>query len=170
MVVSYFHSRHATDPNTCAWRWLEWSSCSSICNLDGTKPDDAPTMKKRGKTPREVKVPQELCEGEAEEECPPTPCTGRTHKFFRFKTIINSCMCQRRFCLEIGPCSLVGRAHTATTLVEVTGSTWSSERVLPPRSTCPGDYPVRQSILNSLREQVKLPVSHLYPAKVKRKT
>ena len=68
----------ATDRNTCAWRWLEWSSCSSICNLDGTKPDDAPTTKKRGKTPREVKVPQELCEGEAEEECPPTPCTGRT--------------------------------------------------------------------------------------------
>ena len=63
--------------NTCDWEWTEWSSCSSFCNLDGSKPEDAPTKKKREQVPRWIKVPQQLCRGAAEEMCPPTPCISK---------------------------------------------------------------------------------------------
>ena len=72
----------SSEENTCEWQWMEWSSCSVFCNLDGTMPEDAPTTKKREKKQRLVKVPQELCQGEQEENCTQTTCIGKVSWFF----------------------------------------------------------------------------------------
>ena len=39
-------------------------------------PQDVPTISRRKKVMRPIKVPQEMCKGVAEKMCTPTPCTS----------------------------------------------------------------------------------------------
>ena len=67
--------------NTCSWKWTEWTSCSSLCSVDGTMTPNAPEKRTREKVSRRVNVPQELCQGEAEEVCSPRPCISKSFVF-----------------------------------------------------------------------------------------
>ena len=163
-------SKSSAEQNTCDWQWMEWSTCSSFCNLDGTMPEDAPTTKKREKTDRLIKVPQELCQGAAEENCPKTPCTSKL-KFALYTlslhNVINSWITiQSRFCLELGPCCPVVRAPTATTLAEVTATTSRRGHALLPVLTYLGDTPAKPLMGHLPWIQVKQLVNRMYPVKV----